>query len=193
MIEPRNPPTAKGYIAYFASKMGSSRLPPPTFALEEATATARGLHGQYDLGIELAADGLATGYIFNHYGLPTKAVKLTRKGRGATWRPLEEITDQDIRDRRLLLFEWDVVTGRILKRAVKELGKYSPQYIDLLLTCGKTLTSFESFNRISKSVDIRGDIEVDQRGRAGFWLDCKSNVPEGIRKTIVLIPDNHRR
>lgn len=193
MIEPRNPPTAEGYMAYFASRMGSSRRPSPTFALDEATAAARELHGQYDLGVELAADGLATGYIFNCYGLPTKAVKLTRKGRGATWRPLDVIADQDIRDKRLLLFEWDVVTGTTLRRAVKELEVYSPQHIDLLLTCGKSFASFESFKKIDKTFRINGDLEVDQRSMAGFWIDCVANVPQGIRKTIVLIPDNHRR
>lgn len=193
MIDGRNPPTAEGYIAYFASRMGNSRPPSPTFALDEATVAARALHGQYDLGIELAADGLATGYIFNCYGLPTKAVQLTRKGRGATWRPLDVIVDQDIRDKRLLLFEWDVVTGTTLKRTVRELERYSPKHMDLLLTCGKSFASFESFEKINKTFHIKGNLEVDQRSRAGFWIDCVANVPKGIRKTIVLIPDNHRR
>lgn len=193
MAEPTNLPNAEGYIAYFASKMGTTRRPSPTFALEEATAAARELKGQYDLGIELAADGLATGYIFKHYGLPTKAVKLSRKGRGATWQPIDELVAEDVRDKRLLLFEWDVVTGRTLTRAVRELNKYSPQYIDLLLTCGKSFASFESFSKIDKSVGVKGNLEVDQRSMAGFWVDCLSNVPEGIRKTIVLMPDNHRR
>jgi hypothetical protein len=193
MIEPRNPPTAEGYIAYFASRMGASRPPSPTFALEEATVAARDLHGQYDLGIELAADGLATGYIFSCYGLPTKAVQLTREGKEATWRPLDEIKDQDVRDRRLLLFEWDVVTGTTLRRAVKELSRYSPRHIDLLLTCGKSFASFEAFKKVDEAFGIKGDLEVDQRSMAGFWIDCVANVPEGIRKTIVLMPDNHRR
>ena len=69
----------KGYREYVTSKMGKDRQPCSFLYVNEACKAAQTISGDYDLGIELATDGLAPGYVFHMHGFPTKAVKLGRK------------------------------------------------------------------------------------------------------------------
>ncbi|MBW3019461.1 phosphoribosyltransferase [Candidatus Woesearchaeota archaeon] len=91
---------------------------------------------EYDHGIELAKDGLFLGYLCSLYGLDTRAVKLSRRGRGATWKPLEPIPD--LNGKRVLVLDNDAITGRTLRRAGRELQSMGPKRVDLMLMFSST-------------------------------------------------------
>ena len=97
---------------------------------------AEGLKGQYDLAIPLANGGLRLGRVFEQHSYTVKPVKLHRHGKGATWKPLVPLGD--LEGKRILLLEDDMVTGRTIRKAAQELGKHSPQVIDVLLSTAIT-------------------------------------------------------
>ena len=209
----------KGYREYVASKLGKDRQPCNFLYVNEACKAAQAIAGDYDLGIELATDGLAPGYVFHMHGFPTKAVKLGRRGRGAIWQPIDDINEEDIQGKRLLLFDNDVVTGRTLNRVVRELGKNLPKYMDLLLMHEITLLSVDAYKRWSKNYNIPAledsydfemvetretpqGIEIDYVRDGEQWprtieldndsllaLNTRRNVPKEIRKTMTLQND----
>jgi hypothetical protein len=209
----------EGYRKYVATKLNSNRSPCNFMYVNETCKAAQNLMPQYDLGIELATDGLCPGYIFHLHGFPTKAVKLGRKGRGAVWQPLEELSTEDIEGKKLLLFDNDVVTGRTLNRTVRELGKFSPEYMDLLLMHETTYLTVDSYKRWNKNhsvpavedsysfkpKDIRETpegLEVDYFRDGESWpttiqlnndqllaLNTRRNVPREIRKVMTIQKD----
>lgn len=115
-----------------------SKVPNYSSCENVANRAAKGLKGQYDTAIPLANSGLWLGWIFEQHGYKVKPVKLHRTGKGATWKPLVDIQDEDIREKRILLLENDIVTGRTLKKAAQELEKYSPEFVDILLCFSET-------------------------------------------------------
>lgn len=123
---------------YVALKLGSNNRIPCFYDVERACNAAQRLAVDYDLGIGLATSGLSLEFIFGLHGLPTKTIKLERRGRGAIWQPIDSLTDESIQDKRLILFDNDAITGRTLRRAVRELSRLAPRYIDLLLVYKST-------------------------------------------------------
>lgn len=113
--------------------------------LSYAKEAAKVLRSEYDLGIGLAKDGLWLQFVFDHYGMPTKAVRLNRKGKGAIWKPIDNITREDVNNKKIILFDNDAITGRTLKRAVKELENYYPEFIDLMLIHKHTPISLSKY------------------------------------------------
>jgi len=166
-----------GYQKYVAAKLG---LPQSDDCLSgilkfgEAAAAAQILANEYDLGIELARDGLLLGYIFNLHGLPTKAVKLGRRGRGATWRPLEDIMPEDLKNKKLIVFDNDAVTGRTLRRTVKELSKFAPAYMDLFLVMNYTPVSPKKYEDWRKRGYLPSALELFKKDLPNLdIIDCQ--------------------
>jgi len=207
------------YRKYVASKLGKDRNPCSFLYVNKACKAAQTITEDYDLGIEIATDGLALGYIFSLHGFPTKAVRLSRRGRGAIWQPIDDISKEDINGKRLLLFDNDVVTGRTLRRTTRELGKSSPACMDLLLMHETTLLTVEGYKKWRKSYNIPAikdsfdfdpleiretpkGIEIDYVRDGERWqrtmkldnrfmlaLSTRRNVPKEIRKTMTLQKD----
>ena len=174
------------FRSYVASKLPNSRVPCIIYK-EEACRAAQTLRTQYDLGIALATDGLWLGYVFQVHGFPTKAVKLRRIGRGATWEPIDPITPQEVEAKRIILFDNDVVTGRTIKRAVKEVSRFSPEYIDLLLVYEMTCLNRKMYHKWKKKWRLgRGTYSSDQKD---IWINTRDRVPQGIRKVRTLQHD----
>lgn len=173
---------------YVASKLNNSTALWMDYE-EQACRAAQTLKTQYDLGIALATDGLWLGYVFHAHGVPTKAVKLRRMGGGATWQPIDNITPQEVEGKRILLFDNDVVTGRTIKRAVKELNRFSPEYIDLLLVYELTCLSIRAYHKWKEKWNLeRGIYDLSQKN---IWIKTRDRVPQGIRKVRTL-QDNFR-
>jgi hypothetical protein len=103
------------------------------FHLAVVCRAASKLASEYDVGIGLAWDGAAISFVFNRHGLPVRLVSMKRKGAGAAWNPIDELNGAELRGRRVLVLEVDVLTGRTLRRALKELERHGPSTIDLLL------------------------------------------------------------
>jgi len=209
----------RNYIEYVTNKINNkNKLYFPFMYINEACNAVQSLMPKYDLGIEIAIDGLYLGYIFQLYGFPTKAVKVGRKGKGATWQPLDEINFKDIKNKKLLILDNDVVTGRTLNRTVRELSKFSPKYMDLLLIFEKTYLTVEDYKKWSKNYSLpniseifsSSEIKSVRESKEGLeiyykvngnteriYLDNKStlpvktlkNVPKEIRKIMTLEKD----
>lgn len=87
----------------------------------------------YDLGVALATDGLYLGFIGQYLGFPILNAKLSRRGKSASWRPIDDFSREKIQDKNVVLLDNDCVTGRTLTRAAKEVSRFQPKTMDLLL------------------------------------------------------------
>jgi len=102
-----------------------------TFELYEVLNAANELAPDHDIGIALAKGGLFSGYIFSLFDLPVIVAEAHRKGRGATFKWHD--SPEQLKDKKILVFDKDVIKGRTLGRAIKEIKKYSPKEVDLFL------------------------------------------------------------
>lgn len=91
------------------------------------------LSNKYDIGIGIAKGGLCLTWVFNLFGLKTKVVEAHRKGIGATFRYVDRISLEDIRDKKVVIFDKDIVTGRTTRRIIRELKRFKPKSLDLIL------------------------------------------------------------
>ena len=87
---------------------------------------AAAIRSKYDVGVAIAKGGLFASFMLHLAGLPIMMGKVKRTGRGATWVEKESFQGENLKNKRILLLENDVVTGRTLRRAEKEIERYSP-------------------------------------------------------------------
>jgi hypoxanthine phosphoribosyltransferase len=181
------------YKEYVASQVGRNKAKSaPDFNryqyIAEACGVAKNLHNNYDVGIALATDGLFLGYIAQQFGFPVLNTKMGRRLNGAIWQPIDQIDEGSIKDKRVIVFDNDVVTGRTLKRAERELNGLNPEYLDLLLVYGHTEVSLEKYMKWEKML---GE-ETEVLGRDAFGdyiLDTRGNIPKGFRQVKSLEKD----
>lgn len=167
------------YRRYVAERVGEARAQQmPSFEPEIAFAAAKQLAPQYDVGIAVAADGLWLGYFFQLAGLPVKAVKLARKGSGASWQPLDPLNEEDMREKRVIVLENDVVTGRTLERTARELGTYTPSKLDLILI--HQVTAIHRRKSGTWFPYFREGVKVVQSDRNEIYLDTRAQVPKAF-------------
>ncbi len=100
---------------------------------------AYSLREQYDLCVAIAAKGLRAGYFFELFGMPLiiADTHLRRRGQERSYtehRWLGEIEPAWIRDKRIIVVDNDIVTGRTLKRVAKELSRFDPKSLAVALT-----------------------------------------------------------
>ncbi len=98
---------------------------------------AQKIREQYDLGICLANGGAYAAYLFNVAGLRIMDVDMKRKGKGAVWNPKKTFKASEIPEKRVLIIENDVLTGRTLRRAVREIQRYHPKMIGVCFMEGE--------------------------------------------------------
>jgi hypoxanthine phosphoribosyltransferase len=135
------------------------------------------LKENYDLGLALATDGLYLGYISKVFNFPTLNVKLKRRGFGATWKPIDEISEDTVGNKRLLVYDNDSVSGRTLKRASRELMKFHPKTMDLLLIHKHTPTSRDCTKNVpsnfGKVMTLQNDFVTDSKAVEKFYQQIK--------------------
>ena len=104
------------------------------------------------------------------------SVNVGRKGRGASWKPIDDIKENDLREKRILVFEDDVLLGRTMKRTVRELNKYSPEFTDLLMIWEHTIMSVKDYKKWRKDYDLPSPQEM--------WHNLviveENETPEGL-------------
>lgn len=152
--------------------------------IAEACGAAKKLKENYDIGIALATDGLFMGYIARQFGFPVLDVKLGRRGNGATWNPMEPISKKRIKDKKVIVFDNDALTGRTLRRAATEIGAYSPQAIDLLLTYEETPIYTEKYIGGKIPRGLPSPAEITQKNWAKHGLDRIVEGWESVEKGI---------
>mgnify|MGYP001564541912 CR=1 FL=1 len=143
------------------------------------TAATKEAAREYDVGVAIANDGVLQGYLAETFGLRTFNVKMSRFGKGATWVPLDKIEKQDINGKKVIVFDVDVVTGRTLKRAARELCAFNPTGLDLLLTRQEVTLSKEEYQDWRRVFTKKPVLE--ERGDS-YVLDCKTMVPSEFQK-----------
>lgn len=105
----------------------------PAFDAGNRVNQAYHLAKEYDLGVGVARSGLFPAYIFNLFGLETVIADSHRRGKGATFRWTDQISQEEIEGKRIAVFDKDVVSGRTSQRVCQEIKKFSPEKIDLIL------------------------------------------------------------
>lgn len=171
------------YETYIASQVSKAKAKTaPSFSrfhyLNEACGIAQKLHKDYDLGIALATDGLWLGYIAKQFDFPTLNVKMGRRFNGAIWNPIDEVCRETIEGKKIVVFDNDIVTGRTIKRAAREIKKLNPEYADLLLVYGHTEVSPYNYHKwkrfMSDNCRVLGN---DVFGN--YHLDSLCQIPRG--------------
>lgn len=85
----------------------------------------------YEVGVAIAEGGLYVSYLLSLAGLPVMTVEMKRKGKGATWVEQKNFEGRKLEGKKILLLENDIITGKTLRRAVKEIKRYHPQEIGI--------------------------------------------------------------
>ena len=94
---------------------------------------AYGLADNYDCAVAVATAGLTSGFIFELFGLKMYVASCHRYGKGAkfAWKNLDSAPD--LRGQRVLILDEDVVSGRTVRRVLRELVSCGAKEIDLCL------------------------------------------------------------
>ena len=129
------------------------------------------------------------GYIFSLFGtFPILTAWTKRVGYGANWRPLYPLDSiDDLSNKKVLVFENDVVTGRTLKRAMRELQALNPQSIDLLLSYGHTEVSRSNYDKWKHY--FKEEVRVLGHSYGDICLDTNCQIPEGFHRVKSLEKD----
>jgi len=100
-----------------------------SFPVEETFNAAFQLARQYDYGIGIAKGGLYSAHAFSVFDLPVILAEAHRKGRGATFKWFD--SPECIEGKDVIVFDKDAVTGKTLRRTIRELQEYSPNQVDI--------------------------------------------------------------
>lgn len=194
---------------YVAEKIGETKAQQIAFSVyanfsdgrngfSRACGAASRLHEDYDLGIALATDGLWLGYIAEAFGFPVKSVRMKRMGRGAIWEPIDKLYKKDLKGKRVVVFDNDCITGKSLRRAVREIESYSPSFIDLLLIHERTPITAKMYMSGKVPVGLPSPVEIleetfEENGSAhvaydwdvtesgieiNYWHDGNGGIPK---------------
>lgn len=109
-----------------------------SFEIHEAANIAYNLAENYDLGIGNAKGGLFLAYAFENFGLKTKIVETHRKGKGATFKWVDDVVREDIENKKILVMDKDIISGRSCNKVLKEVQKFNPRQVDIAFYHGNT-------------------------------------------------------
>ncbi|HLC46128.1 MAG TPA: phosphoribosyltransferase [Candidatus Nanoarchaeia archaeon] len=104
-----------------------------SFKLAPVANMAYQLADKYDIGVGISRGGLYPAFIFNLLGLPVKIADSHKTGRGASFRWIDEVVEEDLEEKNVLVLDKDVISGRTSKRVLDELMKYDPKSVSVAL------------------------------------------------------------
>jgi hypothetical protein len=157
--------------------------------LERACHAAQELEGTYDLGVGIAKKGTWLSYVFHLHGFPTKEMYVIRTGECERFmHPLSKLETKDIKDKRILLFENDLVSGNSVKAVSEEFLKRGAKQIDLLLVYKYTRQKVKDYEIVRKRF-IDEPIIIGMTPSDEFVIDPTPNVPTSITATMSLEED----
>ncbi len=163
--------------------------------LSKKCAAAKRVSQEYDVGIVIAQGGTPLGYVVKQFGLPVLIVDMKRHTSGVTWKPLDEITEETIKEKRIIVIENDVLTGETLKRAYEELNKLYPKSIDVLLTLANTLVTGRDYEIIQerfreRNISFKPSYRYDHVAEIQVpFVDTRLMVPLGYTNVLTVETD----
>ncbi len=96
---------------------------------------AHRIAGNYDIGIGIAKGGLFLTYLFDFFGLETRVIEAHahKEDEPKTFKWVDRIDNLKIKDKKVILFEDDIVSGRTAIYVAEKLREYEPEQLDLAL------------------------------------------------------------
>lgn len=106
------------------------------FSTAKAINMAHNLTKNYDVGVGIARGGLYLAYISELFGLDVKIIDANRTGKGVfgvktEWK--DQITANNLKDKKIIVFDKDVLTGNTSRAVGSELLSYYPKVLDIAL------------------------------------------------------------
>lgn len=123
-------------------------LPETGYRLATFLRAASILANNYEVGVGLAWGGAPISFAFQSNGLPVRLVRAKRRNNEVEWGPIDSLDEESIRGKRILVLEVDVLAGRTLTRALKELERFKPAKIDVILELGHTIIPISKYDRM---------------------------------------------
>jgi hypoxanthine phosphoribosyltransferase len=105
---------------------------------------------QYDVGIAIAKGGLWPAFIFELQGLPIYVAQPHKKTRSLTWKT--PIDDQTLKDKKVLVIDKDVETGKTAWKVYDELSKYKPSQIGIALASNPITEISGTYGTLSQNI-----------------------------------------
>ncbi len=128
---------------------------------------AHNLAKNYDLGIGIANGGLGLTYMFNLFGLPT-IITEAHKADDVTFKWITNPNEQNVKGKRIALFDKDVDTGKTSKRNLDEIKKFSPKSVDLILYHNPTVEGYIGTKMINVSKEFNNIYYPSRVSYEGF-------------------------
>ena len=122
------------HAQHYKEKHGYGKYSGGFFPYNSASAMSQ-LRQDYDLAIPIAGGGLNCGSLAELFGLETRVIEIHAHDREVpTSKFVDDIRPEDIRGKRILLLDKDIVSGASLKEAIRILAPYQPAAIGTYLT-----------------------------------------------------------
>ncbi|MBS3080547.1 hypothetical protein J4221_03685 [Candidatus Pacearchaeota archaeon] len=154
--------------------------------LERACHASQTLSDNYDLGIGIAKKGSWLSYIFQLHGFPAKDIYVIRTGDKKRFgHPLAPLISNEIEDKRILIFDNDLVTGESVNVVADKMLKARAEYVDLLLVYKNTRQEIKNWNVVKKRLKHKPKI-IGETSFQEYIVDTSQEIPSSIRKTLSL-------
>lgn len=150
--------------------------------LEMACNAAQSIGKDYDLGMGIAKKGLWLSYVFNLHGLPTYDVLVERHKEQRKRIPLSPLTRKLVKDKNILIFDNDIVTGNTVNTVSKDMVEAGAKRTDLLLVYQNTRLNRSFYNQVSSSFQGKPKLigEVDDRENEILVVNTECEIPKNI-------------
>lgn len=155
--------------------------------LERACHASQKLLPEYDITVGIASKGLWLSYVLELYGWNVENLLIVRtRSDGRIVFPLSKTTRDTFRNKKVLLLDNDMVTGKTVEFASRKLREDErAKSIDALLCWGVTRLDDNAYAQFKYS--IRPEAEIigkDYNGRT--VIDTRCMKPENIRRLRTL-------
>lgn len=153
--------------------------------LERACNAAQSLGNEYDIGIGIAKKGTWLSYVFKLHDYKTRDLIVVRIGDERIVHTLSPLVRGDVRGKRVLLMENDLITGESVKAVSESLLSRGADKVDLLLIYGYTRPSKQFYDHIKAK--FKGKPKKFGETVSGeIVLDTRCEVPNTINRTLAL-------
>jgi len=154
--------------------------------LERACHVAQTLSKEYDLGFGMAKKGTWLSYVFQLHGFPSyEKYAIRGKGGRRFIFPLHRMNSDQIKNKKILLFDNDVVTGGSVKKLSDSLLDRGADKVSLLLIYKNTRQKIEALNFIvDKLLYIPRIIGETKLGE--YLMDTSPSIPSSIHARYFL-------